>query len=304
MSGFDRRAFLAATAGAAANLASRNRVAHAADTAPPPPPEEIALGNTGIRMSRVGQGTGMRGGNRQSDHTRMGFEKLVGLMRHGYERGVTFFDLADLYGTHLYCREALRHMSREKVALMTKLWFRYDGPTDPVAAPECRRIARTTLDRFRHELATDYLDMVLLHCVTTPEWPTQLAPYMEALSEAKAKNQVRAVGVSCHNFQAMEVAAESPWVDVVLARINPFGAKMDGPVDDVVRVLRKMKENGKAVIGMKIYGEGTLLDSKDECIQYAQESGLLDAFTVGALNPQEIDETLQLVGKYPAAPVG
>jgi 1-deoxyxylulose-5-phosphate synthase len=299
MSGFDRRKFLAATAGAAAALAARGNAVRAAGQAPPPPPE-ISLGKTGIRMSRVGQGTGMRGGNRQSDHTRMGFEKFVGLMRHGYERGVTFFDLADLYGSHLYCREALRSMSREKVALLTKLWFPYDVPRNTVAPSEYRRIATTTLDRFRHELATDYLDIVLLHCVTTPEWPSQLAPYLDALSEAKEKGHVRAVGVSCHNFQAMEVAAESPWVDVVLARINPRGAKMDGPVDEVVGVLRNMKRNGKAVIGMKIYGEGTLVDAKDECVRFAQELGLLDAITVGAMSAGEIDETLGLVAKYPA----
>ena len=32
----------------------------------------------------------------------MGFEKLVGLMRHAYDRGIRFFDLADLYGTSSY----------------------------------------------------------------------------------------------------------------------------------------------------------------------------------------------------------
>lgn len=302
MSGLDRRTFLTATAGAAAYIAGRTSTARAADSSPPAPPE-VQLAGTDIKMSRVGQGTGMHGGRRQSDHTRMGFEKLVALMRHGYERGVTFFDLADMYGSHLYCREALRHIPREKVAILTKLWWRFDGPVEPVAPSHCKDIARTTIERFRHELNTDYVDIVLLHCVTTPEWPKQLAPYMDALAEAKDKKHVKAVGVSCHNFQAMEVAAECPWVDVLLARINPRGAKMDGPVEDVVRVLRKTKENGKAVIGMKIYGEGTLSDHKDECIQFAQGLGLLDAMTVGAMNPEQIDETLNLMGKYPAAPL-
>ncbi len=302
MSGLDRRGFLAATAGAAAYLTSHQSTARAGATDVPAPPE-VQLAGTDIKMSRVGLGTGMHGGNRQSDHTRMGFEELVALMQHGYDRGVTFLDLADLYGSHLYCREALRSIPREKVAIMTKLWWRYDGPVEPVAPSHAKNIARTTVDRFRHELNTDYIDMVLLHCATTPLWTKQLAPYMDALSEAKDKGHVKALGVSCHNFEAMEVAAESPWVDVLLARINPRGAKMDGPVDDVVRVLRKTKENGKAVIGMKIYGEGTLADHKDECIRFAQELGMLDAITVGAMNPEQIDETLNLMAKYPAAPM-
>jgi 1-deoxyxylulose-5-phosphate synthase len=300
MGRLDRRTFLGATAGAAAYFTSHAHAARFSDSEIPAPPQ-VQLAGTEITMSRVGLGTGMHGGNRQSDHTRMGFEKLVALMQHGYDRGVTFFDLADLYGSHLYCREALRHIPRDKVAILTKLWWRYDGPTDPVAPAHCKDIARTTIDRFRHELNTDYIDIVLLHCATTPEWTKQLAPYMDAMSEAKEKKRIKAVGVSCHNFQAMEVAAECPWVDVLLARINPRGAKMDGPVEDVVRVLRKTKENGKAVIGMKIYGEGTLADHKDECIRFAQGLGLLDSITVGAMTPEQIDETLALMGKHPAA---
>ena len=49
-------------------------------------------------MSRVGQGTGVSGGNRQSNQSRMGFERLVALFRHAYDRGITFFDTANVYG--------------------------------------------------------------------------------------------------------------------------------------------------------------------------------------------------------------
>ena len=65
-------------------------------------------------MSRLGQGTGVHGGKRQSDQTRMGFAKLVDLMHHAYDRGIRFFDLADLYGTHVYFREALKNMDRRQ----------------------------------------------------------------------------------------------------------------------------------------------------------------------------------------------
>ena len=82
------------------------------------------------------------------------------------------------------------------------------------------------------------------------------------------KKRIRAVGVSCHNLGAMKTAAKCPWVDVVLARINPEGTKMDGTVDEVVEVLREMKKNGKAVIGMKIYGEGKLAGMKEKCMYW------------------------------------
>jgi aryl-alcohol dehydrogenase-like predicted oxidoreductase len=318
MNHMNRRRFLGATAGAAAALKSGSvlradqpdppaaSVAVQPATGSPPPPPMITLGRTGIRMSRLGQGTGVHGGERQSDQTRMGFEKLVGLMRHAYDRGIRFFDLADLYGTHVYFREALKSMDRDKLAILTKVWWRYDGPEDQTSAPERKQIAKSTLERFRHELDTDYIDIVLLHCLTIQGWDQQMGPYMEVLAEEKAKGRIKALGCSCHDFQAMQTAAVTPWVDVILARINMKGGKevmMDGTVDEVVGVLKLAKENGKAIIGMKIFGEGRLADQRDACMKFAQELGLLDAMTIGFHTPEQIDDVLRLMHKYPAKTV-
>lgn len=294
--GIQRRQFLTRLAGSAASLYA---ITHARAADSPAAPPQVALGHTGITLSRVGQGTGMRGGNRQSNHTRMGFEKLVGLFRHDYDQGITFFDMADMYGSHVYFREALRSFSREKLTLLTKLWFRYDGRGSEFTPAVLKRSTNMALERFRNEINTDYLDIVLLHCLTTPQWEAEMQPYMDALSEAKQKKQVRAVGVSCHDLGALKTAAKCPWVDVILARINPTGAKMDGKPDEVVPVLKEARANGKAIIGMKIYGEGTLTHMKEECIRYAQTMGLIDAMTVGAENPAQMNETLSLVAKYP-----
>jgi len=141
----------------------------------------------------------------------------------------------------------------------------------------------------------------LLHCLVNPDWNGEMQPYMDALSEAKEQGKIRAVGVSCHNFGAMKTASETPWVDVILARLNPYEAIMDGTVDEVVSVLKTAKANGKAVIGMKIFGAGKLLDKKDECIKFAQTNGVLDAMTIGATTPEQVDENLALLAKYPVA---
>jgi 1-deoxyxylulose-5-phosphate synthase len=299
MSNVTRRSFLSSmatgTVGAAAVLQAK------ASGASPDPAPQVPLGNTGITMSRIGQGTGMRGGNRQSNHTRMGFAKLVELFQHGYDHGVTFFDLADLYGSHVYFREALRTIPRDKVAILTKLWFRYDGNPEQLPVDFKRKACQSAIERFRHELSTDYIDVVLLHCLMTPQWEEEMAPYMDVLSEAKQKKQIRAVGVSCHDLGALKTSASCPWVDVILARINPKGAAMDGPVEDVVPVLKTAKANGKALIGMKIYGEGKLANMKDECIRYAQNLGLLDSMTLGAESTAQINESLGLIARYPAA---
>jgi len=307
MATIDRRRFLGASAGAAAALASL-RPSHGADigtmaladTVPPPP--LVPLGKTGIRLTRLAQGTGVHGGNRQSDQSRLGFEKLVALFRHAYDRGVKCFDLADLYGSHVYFREALRTIPRDEIKILTKVWWRYDGPEDAAATrqPERADACRATLERFRHELATERLEIVLLHCCTSPTWDQDLEVYRDVLSEAKEKKQVGAVGVSCHTLVALKTAAACPWVDVILARINPKGASMDGSPDEVKPVLRQARANGKAIVGMKIFGEGRLSGEREACMQFAQENGLLDAMTIGFHTPAQIDDALRLMHRWPA----
>ncbi len=306
MNEIDRREFLACSAGVAVGLEAATQVMGAAVTEPatPPAPPRVPLGRTGLTTSRLAMGTGMHGGNRQSDQTRMGFEKLVNLFKHAYERGVTFFDLADQYGSHVYFREALRTIPRDRVTISTKIQWRFDGPAEPTPNAVRKRMAATTLERFRHELATDYIDIVLLHFLQSANWDKDLAPYMEALTDAKQKKQVKAVGVSCHTLGSLGRAADVPWVDVVFARINPRGEVMDDrKVEEVVAVLRRLKRAGKTIVGMKIFGEGRLVKEKVECIRYAQSLGLLDAMTIGFMAPEQIDEVLTLMAKFPAAPI-
>ncbi len=310
MATIDRRRFLGASAGAAAALASLGHsqaadhgAAASADVVPPPP--LVPLGKTGLQLTRLAQGTGVRGGNRQSDQTRGGFAQLTALFRHAYDRGIKFFDLADLYGSHVYFREALRTIPRDEIKILTKIWWRYDGPEDAAltSRPERADACRATLERFRHEIATDRLDVVLLHCCMSATWDRDLEVYRDVLSEAKEKKQVGVVGVSCHTLDALKTAATCPWVEVILARINPKGASMDGAPDEVVPVLRQARANGKAILGMKIFGEGKLSGEREACMQFAQENGLLDAMTIGFHTPAQIDDALRLMHRWPAKPL-
>lgn len=230
----------------------------------------VTLGNTGIQTSRLAMGTGTVGSGHHSHQTALGIDGLSRLLLNGYDNGLRFFDTADTYGSHPHVAEALKHVDRSKITILTKSWSR--------TAPE----VRADLDRFRKELGTDHLDIVLMHCLTEPDWPTRFEPVMDVLSEAKQKGIVRAHGCSCHSIEALRAAAKCPWVDVDLARVNPVGAFMDAQPDTVVSVLREMKGSGKAVIGMKILGQGTLRNRQDEALRFALGLGVLDAFTIGA----------------------
>jgi aryl-alcohol dehydrogenase-like predicted oxidoreductase len=248
--------------------------------------DTVTLGHTGIQTSRLAMGTGTVGSGHHSHQTALGIDGLSRLLLNGYDNGLRFFDAADSYGSHPHVAEALKHVDRTKVTVLTKSWAR--------TAPEMR----SDLDRFRKELGTDHLDIALMHCLTEGDWPTRFEPVMDVLSEAKQKGVIRAHGCSCHSIEALRAASKSPWVEVDLARVNPVGAFMDAEPDTVVSVLREMKANGKAVIGMKILGQGTLRNRQDEALRSALGLGILDAFTIGA---ESIAEQNDLVRRIAAA---
>ncbi len=245
--------------------------------------DTVTLGRTGIQTSRLAMGTGTVGSGKHSHQTALGIDGLSRLLLNGHDNGLRFFDAADSYGSHPHVAEALKHLDRTKVTLLTKSWSR--------TAPEMR----ADLDRFRKELGTDHLDIVLMHCLTEGDWTTRYQPVMDVLSEAKQKGIIRAHGCSCHSIEALRAAAKSSWVDLDLARVNPVGAFMDADPDTVISVLRAMKSSGKAVIGMKILGQGTLRNRQDEALRFALGLGVLDAFTIGAESIAEQNDLMKRI---------
>jgi aryl-alcohol dehydrogenase-like predicted oxidoreductase len=245
--------------------------------------DTVTLGKTGIKTSRLAMGTGTVGYGHHSNQTALGIDGLSRLLLNGYDNGLRFFDAADSYGSHPHVAEAMKHVPRDKVTLLTKSWSR-----DAVGM-------RADLDRFRRELKTDHLDICLMHCLTEGDWTTQFRGAMDALEEAKQKGVIRAHGCSCHSIEALRAAAKSPWVEVDLVRINPIGSHMDADPATVIGVIREMKAAGKAIVGMKILGQGDLRSRQDEAIKYALSLGLLDAFTIGAESKSEQEDLLRRI---------
>jgi aryl-alcohol dehydrogenase-like predicted oxidoreductase len=249
--------------------------------------DTVLLGPAKVKVSRLALGTGTNGVGGSSNQTKkLGFKGVSELFRAAYDQGVTFWDSADQYGSHPHLKEALKGVPREKVAILTK--------THAVTAAEMR----ADLDRFRREIGTDYLDIVLLHCMLDKDWDQRRRGAMDVLEEAKAKGIVKTKGVSCHTLDALKTAAKSPWVEVDLARFNPAGAAMDASPEVVAGVLKEMKAAGKGIIGMKVLGAGKLRTKADEAIQWHLAQGLTDCFTIGAESRAEFED---LTRKIPAA---
>ena len=242
--------------------------------------DKVMLGKTGIQVSRLAMGTGTNGVGKSSNQTRqLGVKGVSDLLRTAYDHGVFFWESADQYGSHPHLKEALSHVPREKVVVMTKT----------IASTEDEM--KADLDRFRSELGIDYIDIILLHCLIDKDWPTKKQGAMNYLSQAKENKLIRAHGISTHSLEAFQTSVTTPWVQMNLTRLNPAGVIMDADVPTITGMCRQMNQAGRAIMGMKILGNGQLADRKDECLKFALAQEYMSCFTIGVEN---IDQLLDL----------
>jgi len=265
-----------------------------ADAAPEPTPtparksasDQVVLGKTGIKVSRLAMGSGTHGSGGTSAQTQLGIPTFSRLLVQSYhEQGLNFWETADAYGAHPHLKEAISQVGRDKVVIVSK------------SHATTAKAMQADVERFLTELGTDHLDGVLLHAVTSGTWTQQMAGAMEYLEMAKQKGQVRAHGISCHSLAALRLAARTPWVDLDFARINPAQIQMDSDPATVISVLREMKAAGKGIVGMKILGVGELANQMDTAIKHAVGLDCIDAMTIGFTSFAQLT---QVTGKIQA----
>ena len=280
-----RREFLAAAAASSLGALFPQSAFASSDTKTNIPQVKLA---PSVHAPILGMGTGVKAGNRSNALERSGAENFHNTVRRAYDEGVRLFDCADSYGSLPMVAKALKDKPRESYILVSKVWCH---PKGGIPNDEPRTDSAAVVERFLREAETDYIDVVQLHCQTDGLWTSIYRSHMDALSACKAKGWIRAHGCSCHSLAALEAAAVDPWVEIVHARINPWGIKMDGPADVVVPVLKKIHAAGKGIIGMKLIGEGEFKhdDAKiDESLRFVLALGCVDAVIVGFENPDEI----------------
>src|ERR1035437_329881 len=184
-----RRDFLAATFGAAAlsRLGAQPAKRLATDW--------VTLGKSNVKVTRLALGTGTFGGRVQRELGQEGFTSLV---RHAYDRGIRFFETAEGYrGMAEMLGMALKGLPRESYTLMTK----YSTPGSGVnPGPK--------IDDFRRQLQTEYIDILLLHCLRPPTWETDYRSLQNGLSEAKSKKVIHSHGASVHGLPALRTRSE------------------------------------------------------------------------------------------------
>ena len=258
--------------------------------------DQVTLGQTGLKVSRLGMGTGSNSGQIQRELGREGFNSLV---RYAYDQGITHFDCSQTYQTFEWLGGALKGLPREKIRIQSKI------PGQPENILQ-------TIDHHRKVFDTDYVDTLLIHCMVKDGWTESWKRIMDGFDEAKSKGWIRAKGVSCHSLPALRGATATPWAEVHLVRVNPQGRRMDGPeevvwsnhdpghdVEPVLAQLRAMRAKGRGVIGMKIIGNGEFINPEDreKSIRFAMSLPELDAVIIGFKSRGEIDEAIQRMNR-------
>lgn len=288
MSKITRRHFLASSTAAAGAVAFSGKFSLAEQAAPVAPvkvksgTDLVTLGKSGIKTSVLGIGTGTRGGREQRD---LGQDAFVRLAREAFDRGIRYIDTADMYRIHPFIGAALKELPREEMFIQTK------------STAKNAEKAKADIERFRRELGIETMDTLLIHCMTKDKWPVDMRPVIDVLLDAKRKGQVRAIGVSCHSLDALEDAAICEHMDVHLVRINPAGSRMDGKPDKVASQIRKMHQQNRGVIGMKVFSEGDFKtrEQRFKSLKFVLGLGTVHAFTIGFSNVQQIEETLAMI---------
>ena len=258
-----------------------------------------ALGRTGLEVSDISFG-----GSRLSDPA---------LVRHAFERGVTYFDTAESYrfgASERAVGEALAGV-RDRVVIATKTKAR---------AGQTRRQMMRALESSLERLRTDYVDIYFNHAINdlrrleNPEW-------REFTELAKRQGKIRFRGMSGHGSRLVECidyALDRELADVVLAAYN-FAQDPDfydllrntlHYVDlqpDLPRVLGKARAKGVGVVAMKTLMGARMNDMRpferggatfaQAALRWVLASGKADVALVSMTGEREIDEFLAASGE-------
>jgi len=287
--------------------------------------KKVELGKTGIKVSRLGIGTGTGLPSGHCAQALMDTNELAELLLYSLDRGINHWDTAFQYNTYSHIKEALKQIRRTDVVLTTKFSAAHEK--------EIIRDFNTTLK----DLNVDYVDVCLLHGVRTNTELQMKSGALNAMVKLKKEGKVRAIGLSSHGLSVLKSVLEMPELDLVWARINYAGLNMDSeclgmydqmasvywlkkcykllpervkllirpkashePIAEVERneveaTLQKIHSQSKGIVGMKVLAEGMLRDDAEKAIKYVNSLSFVDSFIIGMLNKEEIDENCRIV---------
>lgn len=207
--------------------------------------EYLTYGKTGLEISRLCYGAG------RLQDTCKTIEAGAKLMLEAYNEGVTFWDTAEGYGTQPHLGEALSQINRDEIVIQTK------------TAVKDHDSAATSINKALKELKTDYIDVMLLHAVSSPDdlITREREGAFDAFREAKAAGKIKVIGCSTHVYTGavMDAVIDHPEIDVILTTANKEGKMLEGgSLDGHLEYIERAYNLGKGISIMKVIVAGDI----------------------------------------------
>ena len=250
------------------------------------------LGNSGLEVSALGLGCmGM-----SASYGRIPDKKeMISLLRAAFDRGITFFDTAEVYGPFTneeLVGEALSPV-RSEVVIATKFGFELDPSGERTwlgvdSRPEhIKEVAEASLKR----LKTDYIDLFYQHRVD-PDVPIE--DVAGAVKELIAEGKVRHFGLSEPGVETIRRAHE---VQPVTAVQNEYSLWTRTPEAEVLPLLEEL---GIGFVPYSPLGRGFLTGKIDESTRFESSDfrNILPRFSAEARKAnQALVDLLQSIGE-------
>ncbi|XP_039039434.1 probable aldo-keto reductase 1 isoform X2 [Hibiscus syriacus] len=151
----------------------------------------VKLGTQGLEVSKLGFGCmGLNGGY----HDPVPEDVGISIIKHAFDRGVTFFDTSDAYGpktNEILLGKALKQIPREMVQLATKFGYEKIGLTGTIinGTPE---FVRSAIEAILKRLDVDYIDLYYQHRVDTN---TPIEDTMSELKKLVEEGKIKYIGL-------------------------------------------------------------------------------------------------------------
>ena len=256
------------------------------------------LGQSGLKVSAIGLGCmGISFGYGRVLEKQEGID----LIRGAVERGVTFFDTAEVYGP--FTNEALVGEAlapfRKQVVIATKFGFRLDPKTGKQAGMDSRpEHIREVVEASLKRLKTDVIDLLYQHRVD-PEVPIE--DVAGAVKQLIQQGKVKHFGLSEPGARTIRRAHA---VQPITAIQNEYSLWTRGP--ETNGVLQACEELGIGFVPYSPLGKGFLTGAMNETTKLAGDDfrSILPRFTPEAMkaNRALVDLLGQIAKKKSATP--
>ncbi len=242
--------------------------------------ERVILGNTDIEVSRLCFGSLTM----TPFQANLSIDEGAYLIEYAYDKGINFLDTAEIYDNYSYIKQALKGIKREDYVIATKTYA------------YTKEMAQASLEKALDELATDYIDIFLLHEQESTYTVKGHFEAVEYFMQAKAQGKIRSFGISTHRVSGVKAGKEYKEIEILHPIVNKNGIGIqDGSIDDMLKEINDLHRLGKGIYGMKPLGGGHLINNVEAAFNFVKDLPYVHSFAIGMQSVEEIEANISLL---------